>query len=1443
MDRRPWPLESVLGEQGATAPESLNQKPTQMKTCFVAILESFSLRMTGRADCSPVCHLSSNRMPAVSFFRSVGTLLIPGMLLLLCVSANANNHFLKPFNGQAVLYWNGSLSVEGGGAQFIAEELDFNEPSNPFNPRQVVLYRGLTKVNARATFSYIGSLPMVPGSMKINGLTGTEYTQKLDLTDPASDVAYGGWFLVTALVETTDGGGNPVYVSIENTFYADLRVYKALAVELREIGATGARVVTMRRDPYILLNGDTGAHTIGVAQTDWGPAGVVVEPIGAVQIEETGHQQTNENGSLDLTLSADTDNGGGSTGFVNGSFRLQAFVDGCTMERADSLSLPFAVVVSSNNASMVEGEGLGEVLYPLYSGTPLKADTKVQIGNETGAAGHLSIRFCNGQTQILTADPFQGHRAVIGGPDSVQVGPSLLSVRLKSAALEVTNNPRRVGRMVVYKALGNAVDSLMGVPNPVGWTTTSPGGVVESWLADWGEASYDQPSPQSMDSSGSNALRNDPPPVSATLVAPNRTTFDFYTDGSVWVEQQGGGSVSISGPGGTSAVRPGGAVLIRNGQPGAATTSTTAWEAPVAGTITVLPTTGATLNTRRPTLTVQVPAFEAVVWETLSVRLDGREIGGQFPTHGDGTTVWTPGLADALAAGSHTLSARMQTLKGAVLEASTTFNIVAPPPISTHVQGLAFDSGVWLTWVRPLTHYPLRFTLFRQPAGGGAPVVIDADLTQPGCLDSTPLSSALYTVRTVDLLSGETADAPPIQVDWNAALPPPPMADPVEIASVMSRSDGIVIQFRNRSGTAGRFQLERSTAPGGPFTALFPSDWTVAEEVLDTTVTAGTDYYYRLIPLSANGTPGAAVMSAAVGAPAAPGTIDSVRIHTVNGAAPGARISWNPPGSDLAASRIHVQRDTGSGYTQIADLPATETTYFDAAYRPGTTWLYRIVASTASGTEGQAGPGVIAAAHAVSLAPALIGFSSAQLEVGEGVGTATLSLTRVGNLGEPAIIAYAASRMWNDQANAGEDFTPVQGWASFAAGQSNIAVSVPILPDALVENDELFSVSLSSVFGATEPASLEPGRVMIKDQDIILPDNYISTLAVSEAASSVVVPLMRLFPSNRTVSAQVAVSSADSTAVPGMDYGPFTAGRVTFSAGATQGSLSIPLLNELVKDGNKILVVRLQDAQGGCGISEWQQTITITLRDDETHPGQMQFSNSNPVVITPRGASQVTLPVTRTGGTDGSINAMVMIGGGSISWDAVIARTDALVLNEGQTSTEVSIQVNPALFDPRVAPFLILDVMNAEYPNENSQVLVIFPHATGPSGGFAAWAAGQSLPVGTRTTDDHDRDGASELAEFALGTSPLSGEQIPNVVFSFSAWGSFETQHWVRADPDLVIVAEFSDDLFWTRSKLNAGFIEWPTTPNGGANATYFGYPQTGQKAMFARMRFIHLEP
>lgn len=101
--------------------------------------------------------------------------------------------------------------------------------------------------------------------------------------------------------------------------------------------------------------------------------------------------------------------------------------------------------------------------------------------------------------------------------------------------------------------------------------------------------------------------------------------------------------------------------------------------------------------------------------------------------------------------------------------------------------------------------------------------------------------------------------------------------------------------------------------------------------------------------------------------------------------------------------------------------------------------------------------------------------------VSEGAGAATITVARSGgSLGGPVSVDYATS---DGTATAGADYTATSGTLTFAPGQAQTTIQVPVVNDTTREGDETFTVTLSNPQGGTSIGSLASAPVTIVDDD------------------------------------------------------------------------------------------------------------------------------------------------------------------------------------------------------------------------------------------------------------------------------------------------------------------------------------------------------------------------
>lgn len=97
-------------------------------------------------------------------------------------------------------------------------------------------------------------------------------------------------------------------------------------------------------------------------------------------------------------------------------------------------------------------------------------------------------------------------------------------------------------------------------------------------------------------------------------------------------------------------------------------------------------------------------------------------------------------------------------------------------------------------------------------------------------------------------------------------------------------------------------------------------------------------------------------------------------------------------------------------------------------------------------------------------APPELQFSSAGYQAGETSGSATVTVTRLGNSSVAASVDYATA---DNTAVAGSDYTATSGTLSFAAWETSKTIDIPILDDTIADDGETLTITLSNAVNAT----------------------------------------------------------------------------------------------------------------------------------------------------------------------------------------------------------------------------------------------------------------------------------------------------------------------------------------------------------------------------------------
>ena len=182
----------------------------------------------------------------------------------------------------------------------------------------------------------------------------------------------------------------------------------------------------------------------------------------------------------------------------------------------------------------------------------------------------------------------------------------------------------------------------------------------------------------------------------------------------------------------------------------------------------------------------------------------------------------------------------------------------------------------------------------------------------------------------------------------------------------------------------------------------------------------------------------------------------------------------------------------------------------------------------------------------------------------------TVSLSAVS--GKPITVDYATA---DGTAMAAADYAAAGGTLTFAPGETEQTVAVPVVGDVLDEFDEDFFVNLSQASNAV--------IVRARGQGTILDDDLPPAIAIGDVtldpegdsgAGDVVFAVTLSAASGKTVTVDYATS--DGSAVQGDDY-EATAGTLTFLAGETQRTILVSVKGDTLNEPDENFFVDLSN--------------------------------------------------------------------------------------------------------------------------------------------------------------------------------------------------------------------------------------------------------------------------
>ena len=294
-------------------------------------------------------------------------------------------------------------------------------------------------------------------------------------------------------------------------------------------------------------------------------------------------------------------------------------------------------------------------------------------------------------------------------------------------------------------------------------------------------------------------------------------------------------------------------------------------------------------------------------------------------------------------------------------------------------------------------------------------------------------------------------------------------------------------------------------------------------------------------------------------------------------------------------------------------------------------------------------------------------FSIATAEASEG-NAINFTVTRTGDAQAQQSVTVVTSIATGDTAS-DTDLTAKTETLTFAQGETTKIFAVQTTPDALFEDQETFTASLSN---ATNGAIISSTNATAKgtiNNDDTAPVFSIAAASATEG-SEVNFTITRTGDAQANQSVTVATSIATDDTASTSDLTAKTE-TLTFAPGETTTTFTVQTTQDTLFEGNETFTVSLSNPNNGAVVSSTNATAKGTINNDDTAP---VFSIA---AASATEGSEVNFTITRTG--DAQANQSVTVATSIATDDTastsdLTAKTETLTFAPGETTTTFTVQ-------------------------------------------------------------------------------------------------------------------------------------------------------------------------
>ena len=274
-------------------------------------------------------------------------------------------------------------------------------------------------------------------------------------------------------------------------------------------------------------------------------------------------------------------------------------------------------------------------------------------------------------------------------------------------------------------------------------------------------------------------------------------------------------------------------------------------------------------------------------------------------------------------------------------------------------------------------------------------------------------------------------------------------------------------------------------------------------------------------------------------------------------------------------------------------------------------------------------------------------------------------------LGAPSDTPIAVSYKFTGTAQRGTDFAAEDGTLVFEPGETKQAIVVEIINDQLEESDETIEITLSPPGGGA--------RLGVAKHTLTISRNALPRVnfmvATSEDAESVGTKTIDLVLTQRTALVATVSYTLAGTAATGVDY-TLAAGTVTFPAGTSTQTISLPITPDVNDEDNETVELQLSESTNIVIGTANKRTHTIDDDDDpptvSIGPSAAVTEGSNPIPLL-WNVAEVEVKLSVASGK--TILVPIVNGAGTAQNNDYVGQATTLQFDPGETTKRVKIPI------------------------------------------------------------------------------------------------------------------------------------------------------------------------